>query len=115
MRKLSVRIEDRTEELKQAFGKEDEEITFGDQVIGEVKKFIVLVLLTTVKFYEPCLKQISGNLQVDFTHFQDKLTQFIMKQAFAEGSSIVYKVCYSMCRYETKEEERKLADEIRCH
>ena len=38
-----------------------------------------------------------------------------MKQAFAEGSSIVYKVCYSMCRYETKEEELKLADEIRRH
>jgi len=47
--------------------------------------------------------------------FQDKLTQFIMKQAFAEGSSIVYKVCYSMCRYETKDDEKKLADEIRRH
>lgn len=90
-------------------------MTFGDQVIGEVKALIVLVLLTAVKFYEPCLKQISGKLQVDDVLFQDKLTQFIMKQAFAEGSSIVYKVCYSMCRYETKDDEKKLADEIRRH
>ena len=43
-------------------GEEEQDITFGDQVIGEVKKFIVLVLLTAVKFYEPCLKQFSGNL-----------------------------------------------------
>ena len=84
-------------------------------MIGEVKKFIVLILLTAVKFYEPCLKQFSGNLQVDIQLMQDKLTQFIMKQAFAEGSSIVYKVCFSMCRYETKEEEKMLADEIKRH
>ena len=47
------------------FEEEDDEITFGDQVIGEVKKFIVLVLLTALKFYEPCFKQYSGNLAVD--------------------------------------------------
>lgn len=76
---MSARIENMTVELKQNFGEEDEEITFGDQVIGEVKKFIVLVLLTAVKFYEPCLKQTGGNLQIDFQLFQDKLTQFAMK------------------------------------
>ena len=62
IRKLSVAIEDRTEELKQLFEEEDKDITFGDQVIGEVKKFIMLVLLTAMRFYEPCLAQLSGNL-----------------------------------------------------
>ena len=42
--------------MQEMFEAEDEDITFGDQVIGEVKKFVVLVLLTTMKFYEPCFK-----------------------------------------------------------
>ena len=110
-----MQIEDRTKELQQLFEEEDEEITFGDQVIGEVKKFIVLVLLTALKFYEPCFKQYSGNLAVDQEFLKEKLTQFILKQAFAEGSSIIYKICMSMCRYDTKMEEKKLADEIKRH
>ena len=97
------------------FGDEDEDITFGDQVIGEVKKFVVVVLLTTMKFYEPCFKQYSGSLSIDQHFLQESLTQFILNQAFADGSSVIYKICMSMCRYETMREEKKLTDEIKRH
>jgi len=32
----------------------EEGINFSDQVVGEAKKFIVVALLTCLKFYEPC-------------------------------------------------------------
>ena len=34
---------------------------------------------------------------------------FILKIIFAEGSSTLYKVCHSMCRFETIEDEQELA------
>jgi hypothetical protein len=32
----------------------EEGINFSDEVVGEAKKFIVVALLTLLKFYEPC-------------------------------------------------------------
>ena len=34
---------------------------------------------------------------------------FILKLIFAEGSSALYKVCHSMCRFETIDDEQDLA------
>jgi hypothetical protein len=36
----------------------DEGINFSDEVVGEAKKFIVVALLTLIKFYEPCFDNV---------------------------------------------------------
>lgn len=37
---------------------ETEQFDFAEQVLGEVKKFTVVLLLTAIKFYEPCLNDL---------------------------------------------------------
>ena len=74
-------------------------------VLGEVKKFIVLFLLGALKFYEPCLT----DQRLDPEIFHGKLMTFVLKLVFDEGSSTLYKVCHSMCRFETISDEHKLA------
>ena len=34
---------------------------------------------------------------------------FLMKLVFAEGSTTLFKVCHSMCRFETISDEQELA------
>ena len=67
----------------------------------------MLLLLSIIKFYEPCFDTEAEAF--DQSSFQDKLMDFVLKLIFAEGSSTLYKVCHSMCRFETNEEEKTLA------
>ena len=86
-------------------GNEDEsQFDFAELVLGEIKKFTVLLFLSAMKFYQPCFSS-SEMLEVDLPIFKDNLMDFVLKLIFAEGSSTLYKVCLSMCRFETIEDE----------
>ena len=76
-------------------------------MIGEIKKFTVIMYLTIIKFYAPCMS--NGYHLLDLSYFNDKLMEFVLKLIFAEGSATLYKVCHSMCRFETIEDEKDLA------
>ena len=77
-------------------------------MLGEVKQFTVLMLLSAVKFYEPCL----SDLRIDLVAINETMMNFVLKLVFAEGSSTLYKVCHSMCRFETIRDEQDLASLI---
>ena len=72
-------------------------------VLGEVKKFSVILLIGAMKFYEPCISW--NDLRLDVFTFREKMMDFVLKLVFAEGSSTLYKVCHSMCRFETMDDE----------
>ncbi len=46
----------------------EEDIKFIDDVIGEAKKFIVVTLLTCLKFYEPCF-EIQSKVELEWNYF----------------------------------------------
>ena len=115
--KLSLAIKAQDESLRELYpsGEIEEDgdssqFDFAELVIGEVKKFTILLLLSVVKFYEPCFPDMNEKDAPQFQSvFQDKLMDFVLKLIFTEGSSTLYKVCHSMCRFETNEEEKTRA------
>jgi hypothetical protein len=56
-----------------------------------------------MKFYEPCISW--NDLRLDVFIFREKMMNFVLKLVFAEGSSTLHKVCHSMCRFETMDDE----------
>lgn len=116
VRRLSLAIKAQDITLREQFpcddhDEDDYQFDFAEQVLGEVKKFTVLLLLSAVKFYEPCV----SDLRIDLTMFNDKMMAFILKFIFAEGSSTLYKVCHSMCRFETIQDEHDFATLMSYH
>ena len=63
--KLASKIEERNVQLHEMYPDEEEAVNFGDQVLGEVKKFVVLALLTAIKFYEPSVSQMLGSVRLN--------------------------------------------------
>lgn len=76
-------------------------------MVGEAKKFIVVVLLTLIKFYEPCFDNvgISKPAVLDWTYFQQKLTSLVVRLTL-EGS--VFKIVQAICQYDTLADEKAL-------
>lgn len=109
---LAIKAQDTTlrEQYPCSDAQAEPQFDFAELVIGEVKKFTVLLLLSVIKFYEPCLQAAGdGGVTIDPGMLQDKLMSFVLKLIFSEGSSTLYRVCLSMCRFETISEEKTLA------
>jgi len=102
VRRLSLAIKAQDITLREQFpcddvDDEDAQFDFAELVLGEVKKFSVLFLLGAMKFYEPCI----SDLRIDQHAMQDLMMATVLELVFAEGSATLYKVCHSMCRFET--------------
>lgn len=84
-------------------------INFSDEVVGEAKKYIVVALLTLLKFYEPCFDNggiaKSDGVMLNWGYYQQKLTTLVVRVTL-EGS--VLKIVQSICQYDTLQDEKAL-------
>jgi hypothetical protein len=71
-------------------------------IIGDVKKFIGILLFTAIHFYPAVFSKPSHLLIREA--LQDKLMAYVIKALLSHN---VYKIVLSMCRYETNNEEKK--------
>lgn len=70
------------------------DINLSDKVLGDVKKFIAIMLFSIVRFY-----MVSLNFETYLKDLlQEEFMAYVTKRVL---SGNVYKIALSMCRYET--------------
>jgi len=72
-----------------------------DQAVGEVKKFIVVALLTALKFIEPSLDIASATTPFDWDFYDHKLTALVIRMTFNAGTDSlnVHSLLIELCRH----------------
>lgn len=104
---LAAKIESATIQLREE-NSEEQDVNFSDLVLGDVKRFIGILLFTTIHFY-PSLFWKPAHILIKEA-LQDKLMAYVIKRLLNHN---VYKIVLSICRYETNKEEKSFRAQLK--